>query len=84
VKPAIPARHLGGRLVTFALEQSEHYDQLPASIDITGTVMTEWELSAEDLQRVLNGGRIRIWLLYTGVEEGRPLTPMMVETIDAS
>jgi hypothetical protein len=66
--------------VLFAKDQPP-YTSLPASVDGEGCVMTEWEPSAEDLAVILNGGRIRIWLQGTGVEMGRPLTPMTVEAV---
>jgi len=66
--------------VTFAKDQPP-YTPLPASVDPEGNVMTEWEPSAEDLATLLNGGRVRIWLMGTGVQLGRPMTPIAVETI---
>lgn len=79
----VPVLHQEATLVTFGADQANHYDPLPASVDQQGTVMTEWELSAEDLAVILAGGRIRVWLLYTGVTEEppRPFTPMRVEVI---
>lgn len=79
-----PTLHEHAMLVVFGADQQQHYFPLPASVDASGTVMTEWEPSAEDLATLMCGGRVRIWLLYTGVEKGRPLTPIKVETIDAS
>jgi hypothetical protein len=73
----MPARpHLNARRVIFAVQQPE-YDPLPASVDASGVVMTEWEFSAEDLARVLEGGRLRLWL-YT---HNRPLQPVMLEVV---
>lgn len=69
--------------MVFAKDQPE-YTQLPASVDHEGLVMTEWEPSAEDLSCLLNGGRIRLWLHHTGVQNGTPLTPISMETTDAS
>lgn len=73
--PAQP--HQNGRLVTFAVNQPA-YELLPASIDPGGIVMTEWELGAEDLARILNGGRVRLWV-YTF---GQPLQPVMLEVVE--
>ena len=73
--------HEGGRRRVFGTGQPE-YTALPASVDAEGTVMTEWECSAEDLACLVNGGRVRLWLLYTGVEKGRPLTPIAIETVE--
>ena len=79
MKPVEPVRHENAQLKTFA-EHQPQYDPLPASVDADGCVMTEWLPSAEDLANLMNGGHVRIWLLHTGVEQGRPLTPMVVET----
>lgn len=76
-----PPLHEGAMLVVYAKDQPE-YTPLPASVDAEGCVMTEWALSAEDLATLLRGGRIRIWLHHTGVNEGRNLTPMSVETVE--
>lgn len=77
VTPA--ALHENAVLQVFAKDQPQYFP-LPASVDADGCVMTEWELSAEDLANVVNGGRVRIWLHHTGVQNGTPLTPMSVET----
>jgi len=77
----LPALHEGGELRVFGVSQSDRYISLPASVDAAGTVMTEWELSAEDLATIVNGGRIRLWLLFTGVNAWQPLTPIAIETV---
>lgn len=79
--PVEPPLHDNAIHVTFAQNQPE-YDRLPASVDAQGTVMTEWLPSAEDLANLMNGGHVRIWLLHTGVERGKRLTPIAVETTD--
>jgi len=66
--------HEGARLVVFAKDQPE-YLPLPASVDASGLVMTEWEPTADELDALLSGGRIRIWL-YTF---NHPLQPIQVE-----
>jgi hypothetical protein len=40
--------------------------------------MTEWELSAEDLAKVLAGGRVRLWI-YTF---GHALQPVALEVVE--
>lgn len=35
---------------------------LPASVGSDGVVMTEWELSEEEQERLFMGGRVRLWL----------------------
>lgn len=67
----------GARLVVFAEDQPE-YAPLPAAVSPDGVVMTEWELSAEDLATLLNGGRIRMWMSTFG----RALQPVMLETVE--
>lgn len=83
MKSVVPALHENAMHITFAVDQPQ-YDPLVASIDPEGCVMTEWEPSAEDLARLMNGGRIRLWLLHTGVGvvEGAKLTPIGLETIE--
>lgn len=55
-----PALHVGARLVVLAKDQPE-YTPLPASVDAEGLVMTEWEPTADELERLFRGGRIRLW-----------------------
>jgi hypothetical protein len=83
MRPVTPTLHDGAVAITFAKDQPQ-YQQLPASVDGEGTVMTEWELSAEDLSKLLNGGRLRLWVCYTGVVQDPPvpLTPLAIEVID--
>lgn len=66
--------HDGAQLVVFAEHQKE-YAPLPAAVSPDGVVQTEWELSAEDLSVLLNGGRVRLWLWTFG----RPIQPVMLE-----
>jgi hypothetical protein len=84
MRPVTPTLHDGAVAITFAKDQPQ-YQQLPASVDAEGTVMTEWELSAEDLSKLLNGGRLRLWVCFTGVVQDPPvpLTPLAIEAIDA-
>lgn len=74
--------HKDAVIRVFGTNQAEYF-ALPASVDANGTIMTEWELSAEDLQTILEGGRIRLWVCYTGVNRGEPLTPIALEVIPA-
>jgi hypothetical protein len=75
--PVEPRLYDGQRRIVFAKDQPE-YIPLPASVDADGVVMTEWEPTAEELQRLLCGGRIR---LFTHTF-GQPLQPMSVEAIE--
>jgi hypothetical protein len=79
--PINPQLHPGAILVIFAEDQQEEFTPLPASVGRDGSVMTEWVLSPEERQMLLSGGRVRLWLMNTGVQFGKPLTPMMVEIV---
>lgn len=62
VKPStIPE---GTQLVIFAKNQPE-YIPLPAAMSAEGIVMTEWVLTEEEWDRVLAGGRVRLWIQTT-------------------
>jgi hypothetical protein len=78
MKPIPPKEvHPGAVPIVFARDQPQ-YDPLPAAVDSSGLVMTEWELTAEDLARVLAGGRIRLWV-WTFC---RPLQPLALEVVE--
>lgn len=74
--PVEPAQRDGARLVVFAKDQPE-YIPLPASVDDDGVVMTEWAPTDDELQQLLCGGRIRLWIHTFG----HPLQPVRVEAI---
>jgi hypothetical protein len=73
VDPNIPE---GSRLVIYAKDQLE-YDPLPASVDASGVVTTEWEPSEEELHRLLCGGRLRLRVLTFG----SPLQPVALDVL---
>ena len=88
MRAVTPTPHKDAVRILFAADQPE-YEPLPASVDGQDTVMTEWELSAEDLQCIIDGGRIRVWLLHTGIvtqqavaQGHRRLTPIKVEVVE--
>jgi hypothetical protein len=61
------------------------YLPLPASVDEAGMVMTEWQPTAADLDRLLCGGRVRLWVHTHDRDVGspeHPLPPMSVEVIE--
>lgn len=60
--------------VIYAANQDE-YAALPATVDAAGVVMTEWELTAEELAMILEGGRVRLWVWTFN----RPLQPLALE-----
>lgn len=87
--PVEPSIHDGAQLVVFAKDQPE-FIPLPASVDAAGVVMTEWAPTADELEMLLCGGRIRLWLHHAiGVEVcqacranvPRLLSPMTVQVI---
>lgn len=68
------AVHPGARLVTFGAGQPQ-YDPLPAAVDAAGVVLTEWEPTADELDRILSGGRVRLWVHTFGA----PIQPVCLE-----
>lgn len=76
VKVIEPQLASGEQLVVFGKTQDEYFD-LPAAVDQMGTITTEWEFSAEDLEKILDGGRLRLRILTFG----QPLQPVCVEVI---
>jgi hypothetical protein len=64
----------GATRVIFAKDQPE-YRNLPATVSPDGIVVTEWEPTADELDALLSGGRVRI-LLHTF---NHPLQPLRVE-----
>lgn len=78
MKPILPANvHPDAVPIVFAADQPQ-YDPLPAAIDNKGLVMTEWELSAEDLAKIVNGGRVRLWIWTFR----QPLQPIQMEVVE--
>jgi hypothetical protein len=85
VNPVEPKIEDGFQLIIFGINQQKDYHPLPAAVNDTGTVVTEWELSAEDLAMIFEGGRIKLQIAFTGVHQGKPLSPIKIEVIkDAS
>ena len=81
MNPVEPKLHPGGQLMIFAKDQ-EPYTPLPASVDSVGSVITEWEFTAEELQQIMTGGRIRLYILFTSVHNGVPLSPIKIEVVE--
>lgn len=77
VEPRAP--HENAVIKVFAKDQPE-YTPLPASVDPSGLVMTEWEFSAEDLAKIVDGGRLRLWLHTFN----QPLQPIIIEVVHES
>ena len=74
VPPLIPT---DTKLVVYGALQPD-YVPLPAAVDSDGLIMTEWEPSAEELEVLLQGGRVRIWI-HT---YGHPLQPLQVNVAE--
>lgn len=90
MNPVAPTLHDGASLVIFGKDQPE-YIPLPASVDSTGLVMTEWVPSADELSLLFTGGRVRLWM-WKGVahscskcshQDPTLLTPVRLEAIAA-
>lgn len=81
MKPVEPSLHKDATLIVFAKDQPQ-YIPLPASVDSNGLVMTEWELTEEELACLFVGGRIRLWIHGTDVQIGRPFTPLQIEVVE--
>ena len=60
MNPVEPVPHEGAQLVIFARDQPQ-YSPLPASVDASGVVMTEWLPTAEEMMRLMEGGHVRLW-----------------------
>jgi hypothetical protein len=60
--------HFGGHLVDIPL---------PASIDDDGLMMVDYLTTEDDRDRLLCGGRVRLWLYMHGA-----LRPIVLETMD--
>ena len=82
--PVEPTLHEGAHLMTFAKDQPT-YKPLLASVDAEGTVMTEWEPTSDELERLRCGGRIRLWVHTFDANVGKPgheLQPVSVEVVE--
>lgn len=77
--PIPPKNPPAGALpVIFAADQPP-YDPLPGVfIHQEGQVLTEWEFTAEDLAKVLAGGRLRLWVWTFG----QALQPVAVQVVE--
>lgn len=60
--------------VVFA-ENQPQYQPLPAIKTMDGRVITEWELTAEELAQIMESGRLRLTILTFG----QPLQPVKLE-----
>jgi hypothetical protein len=74
MKPLTPPAYEGTRGVMYAKNQPQ-YDPLPARLFPDGCVLTEWQPTAEELARILDGKPIRLWCWTFN----RPLQPVALE-----
>lgn len=72
-----PTLHEGAHLVMLGANQDQ-YDLLPASVDASGLILTEWVPSQEELQSLFCGGRIRLWQ-YTF---NMPFQPVALDVVE--
>lgn len=82
--PVEPPLYAGHRPKVFGQDQPE-YIPLPVSIDPEGAVLSEWAPTAEELHRLLCGGRIRVWVHTFDRdigEPGHPLQPISLEVLE--
>ena len=78
MQPVMPTTpHEGAHQVVFGTTQPQIYRPLPAAVSPDGLVLTEWEMSADELEALLQGGRVRIWLHTFG----GPMNPLVVEVV---
>lgn len=74
-----PPAYDGTMGVVYAKDQPQ-YNPLPARVDAAGVVITEWEPTADELERLLQGGRLRLWI-HTHLQ---PLQPVSLEVIESA
>ena len=89
MNPVTPDPQDGTNPITFAKNQPE-YIPLPALVDQQGTVITEWELTEEEQERIFQGGHIRLTLMYAvsgkmcpacKATAFQPLSPVKIEIL---
>lgn len=64
----------GTRPVVFAKDQPE-YDPLPALAYPDGKILTEWEFTDEERQKIARGENLRLWIWTFG----KPLQPIALD-----
>lgn len=77
----IPTDYADREIIVYAKDQPP-YVPLPASVDKDGTIMTDWEPTAEELAALMRGGKVRLWILYTKVHKGEPMNPLALEVVE--
>jgi hypothetical protein len=73
------------RYIEIAKDQKE-YVTLPALVFLDGKIMTEWQPSEEERQRLIRGENIRLWIWVHGqrcpnchTSQPRRMQPVMLE-----
>ena len=76
MNPVIPPSTPCADTIVFAKDQPE-YLPLPVNRFPDGTVMCEWLPTTEELELLMNGGKVRVWMWTFG----GPLQPSAVEVV---
>lgn len=79
-----PTLYEGARLIVFAKDQPE-YNPLPVVVDEEGNVTTEWELTEEEINRLVCGGRVRLCVCTFDPDLGKPghyLQPVSLDVLE--
>lgn len=66
------------KAVVFAKDQPE-YIPLPAVVYPDGKILTEWQPTEDERQRLARGEHVRLWIWTFG----KPLQPVMLEVTSA-
>jgi hypothetical protein len=82
MNPVEPRPHCDGAvIIDVAKNQTDKYVPLRVSVnpaDPHRTFVTEWELTAEELAALVNGGRVKLSVLTFG----QKLQPVMLEVVE--
>ena len=76
MNPVIPPSTPCADTIVFAKDQPE-YLPLPVNRFPDGTVMCEWLPTTEELELLMSGGKVRVWMWTFG----GPLQPSAVEVV---
>lgn len=81
MKPVEPAARPNAVIVVYAKNQPP-YLPLPVSVGHEN-IVTEWELSAEELAALLDGGRVRLSIYGLQLDiPGKRMLPLKLEVIE--
>lgn len=78
--PIKPESYLeGGHSIIYGQDQPDDYDPLQAIVNSSGEVITEWEFTAEELTRIMLGGKLKL-TIHTF---NQPLQPIRLDIIQS-